>query len=273
MGNEGVLKLWDLQTGTVTLQQEKCDSLKIVNKRTKAELIDLEQVIIQSLFIKPNVLLLVTIDHLIVFIKLNKDLVDEIIDKGTKPKPNELFHLHKQLIGAHGEILDAQLLKLNENLLVMSTNNEFVKIYNLDTWDCKLLRGHEDLVICLSVFEGKVKGEDYFASSSKDSTIRVWRVRVDNDGMKSECVAVGIGHTQDVGSLAFSRTGLDFLVSGSIDTTLKLWRITVKETGLDFKCEFTVKAHDKDINSLCVSPNDKLIASASSDKTAKVFHF
>ncbi len=34
---------------------------------------------------------------------------------------------------------------------------------------------------------------------------------------------------------------------------------------------WTSKAHDKDVNSVCVSPNDKLIASGSSDKTAKVW--
>ena len=31
-------------------------------------------------------------------------------------------------------------------------------------------------------------------------------------------------------------------------------------------------AHDKDINSVCVSPNDKLVATGSQDKTAKVTH-
>lgn len=33
----------------------------------------------------------------------------------------------------------------------------------------------------------------------------------------------------------------------------------------------TVKAHEKDINTVMVSPNDKLIATGSQDKTAKVF--
>ena len=32
----------------------------------------------------------------------------------------------------------------------------------------------------------------------------------------------------------------------------------------------TAVAHDQDINAVCVSPNDKLIATASQDKTAKV---
>ena len=41
-----------------------------------------------------------------------------------------------------------------------------------------------------------------------------------------------------------------------------------KVTGLNAR--ITEKAHDKDINSVVVSPNDKLIATGSQDKTAKV---
>lgn len=35
----------------------------------------------------------------------------------------------------------------------------------------------------------------------------------------------------------------------------------------------TVRAHDKDINTIDVSPNSKLIATGSQDKTIKVHHF
>ena len=79
--------------------------------------------------------------------------------------------------------------------------------------------------------------------------------------------STGIGHTQDVGAIAFCKQKFDFLVSGSIDTTIKRWQIG---SDLKLSVKFTVKAHDKDINSVCVSPNDKLIASGSSDKTIKV---
>jgi U3 small nucleolar RNA-associated protein 13 len=35
----------------------------------------------------------------------------------------------------------------------------------------------------------------------------------------------------------------------------------------------TVKAHDKDINAVAMSPNDTILASASQDKTIKLFRF
>ena len=216
--------------------------------------------------------MLVTFEQLIVFVQLNTDLILESCQKNVE-NTVELFHPYKQFIGDLGEILDAQLFSANENLLALATNNEFIKIYDLNTWNCTLLKGHTDLVISLSVFtsrqneSGDVK-VDYLASSSKDSTIRLWKIttNVDNE-YECGCVCIGLGHTQDVGALAFSNQSFDFLVSGSIDTTIKLWKISPE---FKLSVKFTLKAHDKDINSICVSPNDKLIASGSSDKTLKV---
>ncbi len=58
-----------------------------------------------------------------------------------------------------------------------------------------------------------------------------------------------------------------------MDSTVKLWKIKEKPglKALEFTVGFTIKAHEKDINSLAVSPNDKLIISGSSDKTAKIW--
>ena len=278
MGNEGVLKVWDLKQSKCLLTQSDEDSPKMLNKR-HAKTLDpnMQQCIVQSVFVKSqSTLVLVTIDQLIVFVKLSGERLVQFVDNPATPT-QDIFHVSKQFIGDHGEILDAQLFNSNENLLALATNSEFIKIYDLNTWNCKMLKGHQDLVICLSVFEGKLSSEgtdqvDYFASSSKDSTIRLWRVsRKAGEELKYECLTTGVGHTQDVGALAFSRCGLEFLVSGSIDTTIKLWRLVNKDAQVSMSVAFTMKAHEKDINSVCVSPNDKLIASGSSDKTAKLW--
>jgi U3 small nucleolar RNA-associated protein 13 len=264
MGNEGVLKLWDSKTSQIIYKQD--ESLKIENIRRTD--INLQQCIIQSIYVKNiNTLVLITIDQLIVFIKLDKDLIRNVCQNVSPLINKDLFHSYKQLIGDHGEILDAQLI--NDNLLAVATNNEFVKIYDLNTWNCKLLKGHTDLVIALAVFNTPDQDTNYLASSSKDSTIRLWKISKNNlnNEYDYECVSTGIGHTQDVGALAFCKQKFDFLVSGSIDTTIKRWQIG---SDLKLSVKFTVKAHDKDINSVCVSPNDKLIASGSSDKTIKV---
>ena len=71
----------------------------------------------------------------------------------------------------------------------------------------------------------------------------------------------------------FFRLHATFLVSGSEDLTLKLWDLPSEfEEGevTSLHSRFTEKAHDKDINSIAIAPNDKLLATGSQDKTAKV---
>jgi WD40 repeat protein len=41
--------------------------------------------------------------------------------------------------------------------------------------------------------------------------------------------------------------------------------------GFKLKARYTHQAHDKDINTVAISPNDKLFATGSQDKTAKVW--
>ncbi|GCB65610.1 hypothetical protein scyTo_0013479, partial [Scyliorhinus torazame] len=71
-----------------------------------------------------------------------------------------------------------------------------------------------------------------------------------------------------------------FIVSGSQDCTLKLWALA-KSLGVNdnekitepeiLHADLTEKVHDKDINSVVVSPNDKLVATGSQDRTAKLW--
>jgi WD40 repeat protein len=68
-----------------------------------------------------------------------------------------------------------------------------------------------------------------------------------------------------------------FIVSGSEDSTLKIWKVALDESGkhpvYTLHSHHTEVAHDKGINSVALSPDNKWIASAGGDKTAKVtFH-
>ena len=119
----------------------------MLNKRVSRTNADLELVIVQALYNQSTqTIVQVTADQMIVFVKFSAELLNEKFTETDK-----LFNINKRLIGDHGEILDAQFCNKDENLLAMATNNEFLKIYNLNTWDCKLLRGHTDLIVCLSL--------------------------------------------------------------------------------------------------------------------------
>ena len=85
-----------------------------------------------------------------------------------------------------------------EQLLAVATNSEQVKVFHQDTYDCQVLTGHSGIVLSLDVSTDK----KVLATSSKDNTIRVWRL--ESSG-QFHCVAMGTGHTLAVGAVAVSR--------------------------------------------------------------------
>lgn len=67
-------------------------------------------------------------------------------------------------------------------------------------------------------------------------------------------------------------------MSASQDSTIKLWKLPGKLSAespdippATLEIQSTEIGHEKDINCVAVSPNDKLLASGSLDKTVKVW--
>lgn len=178
---------------------------------------------------------------------------------------SETFECLKQFVGFSDEILDIIYFGKNDSHIAIATNSNDIKLYENSNMNCQLLKGHTDLVLALN----KTNSNPYLmVSSSKDNTVRLWFMK-DN---KVTCVGIGRRHTGSVGSVSFPQNSTNFFVSVSQDTCLKLW-----ETPSDFKendniiCGKTEIAHQKDINCVAISPNDKIIATASQDKTAKLW--
>jgi len=99
-------------------------------------------------------------------------------------------------------------------------------------------------------------------------------------------VAVGEGHTDAVGSVSVSRSKASYAsrvafgASGGADKILKRWALPVHSFGsgacnkgvlAKLVATHSVRAHDKDINAVAVSPNDAIIASASQDKSVRLW--
>uniref|UniRef100_A0A672Z389 U3 small nucleolar RNA-associated protein 13 C-terminal domain-containing protein n=1 Tax=Sphaeramia orbicularis TaxID=375764 RepID=A0A672Z389_9TELE len=175
-----------------------------------------------------------------------------------------------QFVGYSDEVLDVKFLGKNDSHIVVATNSCQLKVFELQTNSCQILYGHTDTVLSLDVFK---KGS-LFASCAKDRSVRVWQM--DADSGQVHCVARGSSHTNAVGSITCSRMTASFIVSGSQDCTVKVWDLPadLSTTGTDvyeLTVRATEKAHDKDVNSVAVSPNDKLLASGSQDRTAKLW--
>ncbi|XP_018329757.1 transducin beta-like protein 3 [Agrilus planipennis] len=175
------------------------------------------------------------------------------------------FSCVKQFVGFSDEILDAIYVGKEDEFIAVATNSCDVKLYEDATMNCQLLKGHTDIVLSLSKC---MANRNLFASSGKDNSVRLWLL----DGRTATFISEVKTHTASVGSVAFSNLASSFLVSASQDTCLKVWKVPDKlMVGEKLVCLKTQIAHERDINSVTVSPNDKMLATASQDKTAKLW--
>jgi U3 small nucleolar RNA-associated protein 13 len=175
------------------------------------------------------------------------------------------------ITGFNDEVIDMSYLDQGQSLVV-ATNSAQLRVYRLADWSTQLLSGHADTVLALDTSPcGR-----FIASAGKDSVLRVWAR--DQSGIW-HTAALGEGHTEAITSLSFSKRSSLFVVTASRDKTLKVWDLTCVQqvseldwtAPLRLEALFTQKAHDKEINAVSVAPNDSVIATASQDKTVKLW--
>lgn len=204
----------------------------------------------------------------------------------------------RRICGSHGQVIDVAYVGQDKSMLALATNSEDVRIISIkgsgsvthvdddsaSTYfgsDVALLKGHDDIVIAMDVdWSGH-----WLATGAKDNTARVWRLDPENDSY--EAYAAFTGHAESLGAVALPKSLPQpdsaafkdplnhppaFLITGSQDQTIKKWDI--RKAGADEKAAksaYTRKAHEKDINAIAVHHSSQLFASASQDKTVKIW--
>jgi U3 small nucleolar RNA-associated protein 13 len=205
----------------------------------------------------------------------------------------EPLHIFRRVSGTHDEVIDMAYVGRDRSLMALNTNSEDIRIVTLSEStaaddasqgryfgaDVGLLKGHEDIVICLDVdWSGH-----WLVTGAKDNTARLWRLDPENDSY--ECAAVLTGHAESLGAIAMPHTIPQessaaytdplshppaYIVTGSQDRTVKRWDVS-KEMKQKLRAKYTRKAHDKDINAIDIDPSGTLFASASQDRTVKIY--
>jgi U3 small nucleolar RNA-associated protein 13 len=206
----------------------------------------------------------------------------------------------RRICGTHGQVIDLAYVGEDKSLLALATNLENIRIISLKSnpdvgedaivggnyfgADVAELKGHDDIIICMDVdWSGH-----WLATGAKDNTARLWRLDPRNNSYT--CYAVLTGHAESIGAVSLPRsippsntpafqTPLEypppFLVTGSQDKTVKRWDIpkATRDGGKKAapRATYTRKAHDKDINSISIHHSSQLFASASQDKTVKIW--
>ncbi|KAH6689616.1 U3 small nucleolar RNA-associated protein [Plectosphaerella plurivora] len=212
---------------------------------------------------------------------------------GLVPEP------FRRISGSYDEVIDLAYLMPDRSLMALGTNDEEVRIVSVtapdaartaEDWasagaryfgqDIGLLKGHDDIVLTMDVdWSGH-----WIATGAKDNTARLWRIDPANNSFT--CWAVFTGHAQSVGAVALPKNipaessaqfkdplshPPPFLLTGSQDMTVKKWEIPREAKKTSSRAVFTRKAHDKDINAIDVHHSGQLFATASQDKTVKIW--
>uniref|UniRef100_A0A1Q3F476 Putative transducin beta-like protein 3 n=1 Tax=Culex tarsalis TaxID=7177 RepID=A0A1Q3F476_CULTA len=244
-GEEGLIKVWEMTETAIVFKQ----SNSLVTKSAEEGGLAITEMLLNR---QTSQVAVVSADHNIIVHDL------------------ETFDCIKQLSGFSDEILDLILFGKKDRFLGMATNSNDFKVYDTTTMSCQLVKGHTDIVLSLSA------NDQFMLSSSKDNSIRLWQYNATK--FEIHCVAIGLKHTNAVGSVSLSKISGKFCASVSQDRCLKVWKIpkefnqTSDEKELTrLNCTLTELAHEKDINCVSISPNDRLLATGSQDKTAKLW--
>lgn len=279
VGANGCLRIWDTDTGKELTPKQAA----------KSE----EEGFVTAIY-RPTLpfILTVQVDHTI---SLYKPPTQAKASQLSSPEP------FRRISGTHDDIIDLAYMMPDHSLLALATNSEDVRLVSVNevpapeqtSWedvntpyfgqDVALLRGHDDIVITLDIdWSGH-----WIATGAKDNTAKLWRI--DREQNLYECWATFSGHAESLGAVALPRTipaqgtpahadpfnhPPEFLITGSQDQTVKKWEIPRQaqagaKSGI--RAAFTRKAHEKDINAINVHHSGSLFASASQDKTVKIW--
>ena len=175
------------------------------------------------------------------------------------------------------EILSLKWIDDSCNSFLFSSNDNMLKTYDIENNKINIYEGHTDFIMSITVKNNLI------ITSSKDNTIRIWKINNIND-IKSICILKG--HSEAVNASDIYIKKNNYLISGCKDGSIKLWDINqLKDIVnndninndenleiIEIKESLSSKVvHDNEINAIKFSPNGKIFASGSYDKSIKLF--
>ena len=178
------------------------------------------------------------------------------------------------------EILSLKWLDENNNLFAFASNDNILKIYDLEKNKINLYEGHTDFIMSITIKNNLI------LTSSKDNTIRIWKIfyKENNEYENIKCIGILTGHSESVNCTDINikkNNKENLIISGCKDGSIKLWNFNdinnnnsddndneIEEINESLSSKVM---HDDEINAIKFAPNGKIFASASYDKTIKIF--
>ena len=266
-GEKGRLRLWDLKKQSELLPTNEKKDFAITTKG-----VIMPDTKVSDVFVQEEDSTLVVVQD---------DLLSLCTITGKKNKIERRILCTNQYEALEMIILDERFLVVATTSSVIKVDKTFeaitlkftivmfflFQLYDLLN-DNKLMvasGGHEDSVLSVASASDKT-----FVSCGKDHSVCLWTLTSKD---KIKLIGKGRGHSSFVGAVTASDS---HIFSASKDGILKVWKKPGQDVEeLDEVAELqtvrTILAHDQEINSVASSPNGDLVASASQDKTCKIW--
>lgn len=232
-------------------------------------------------FLNSSKMFLVLSDQTLFLIDIQETLASE----------SEIIDIKLKIAGNHGTIADMRFVGPALNKLALATNSPALRVIptcdfaakdqktseepqNEICVEVELYEGHSDLLNSLDATADGL----WVATASKDHTAILWNFNVESKTF--EPYAKFIGHAGSVTAVGLPnvmhREWPEYLITASNDLTIKKWAVPkptdVGGIHIVKASDYTRRAHEKDINALSISPNDSVFATASYDKTCKIWN-
>ncbi|QPG73772.1 hypothetical protein FOA43_001086 [Brettanomyces nanus] len=253
-GEGCMMKVWDLEEEMLAFETIK--PLKTTEELLMAQIVQLSE------------------DSSKVIAVLSDQTIEDL-DLSSLDVTNRIISVSRRMAGNHGTIADMRYVGPNFDHMALATNSPSLRMVDFENkpFDMDLYAGHTDLLNMLDVtIDGR-----WLATASKDNTARLWKYNDESD--KFDCYAVFEGHAASVTAVGLPRTLIDrfprFIITASEDLTIKKWVVPKPDGNKSVKVvkvsDYTRRAHDKVIHAIDISPNNDFLATASHDKTAKIW--
>lgn len=167
----------------------------------------------------------------------------------------------KKTFSGHADALHTLALSPDGSLLATGGYDQKIRLWNVASGaEMKVLTGHNGSINGLSFRpDGKV-----LASASADRTVKLWEVP---SGARLDTFSQP---TKEQFAVAFSQDGKTIFAGGA-DNRVRKWSVSAKATEGSNNLLATKFAHEGAVLGLVLSPDGKILLSAASDKTIKLW--